>query len=532
MKCGIKISDSLTLRCGLFILAALLWTTPGWADGGTLKVVPQADVKVLDPNFTTADITQLFSYMIYDQLFNMNSKMEPQPQMVETFQLSADATTYTFTLRPGLKFHDGQPVRGADVVASLKRWGNQGIGNQLLRRSEHYKVLTENSFEIKLKKPWSITLRALGQLLGFVPHIMPERMALTSPKEQIRSTIGSGPFIFEDKEWVPGSKLVFRKNPDYIPRKEAPSYTSGGKVVKVDRVEWHIIPDQATGQAALVTGEVDMLDNPDPTLVQVLRSDPNITVAPIDPLGIQGTLVLNHLVPPFNHPKARQAMLWMVNQEEYLRAIVGDPAMFTVCPAYFICGSSLETNIGTEPLAKQDLAKAKQLMKEAGYKGEKLVLMISVTHSFLNASGLVTAANLRKMGIDVDAQQMDWGTLVSRRGIKDDPRTSRSGWHLFHTATRTANLANPVTFSPLSGACDKAWFGWPCDQRIEDAKDEFAEAKNAAGRFSAAEKLQSLAIEVVPYINLGQHRNPAAWRSNLKGVVRSPAQVYWNISKN
>jgi peptide/nickel transport system substrate-binding protein len=502
-----------------------------FAAGGTLKVIPHADLKNTDPIWTTAYITRNHGYMIYDTLFSLDANLQPQPQMVDTWQVSADGLTYTFTLRPGLKWHDGKPVRAADCVASIKRWGKRdGMGQKLMELTKALEVVDDRTFTLTLKEPYGLVLHSLGKISSNVPFMMPERLAKTDAFTQITENIGSGPFKFVKEEWVPGSKVVYVRNPDYIPRSEPPSFAAGGKRVKVDRVEWLYIPDPATAQAALSAGEVDYYERPPVDLLPLMEKNPDITVAVIDPLGTQGWLRPNHLHPPFNNKKARQALLWMVNQEDYMRAIIGDPKYWRTCPAYFMCGTPLETDVGSEPLMRQDFAKARQLMKEAGYKGETVILMDPTDVPILHGATLVTAQLLRKIGVNVQVQAMDWSTLTSRRAEKKPP--AEGGWNLFHTWATGADVASPVANIGVSGGCvEKAWFGWPCDARIEKLRDAWARATDAAQQKEIAVKLQRVLYDNVPYVNYGQWFLPTAYRSNLKGVIVSPVPFFWNISK-
>jgi peptide/nickel transport system substrate-binding protein len=515
----------------LGVSGLVLWSAQALAAEGTLRVVPHADLKNTDPIWTTAYITRNHGYMIYDTLFALDEKLQPQPQMVDTWNVSADGLRYTFTLRPGLKWHDGEPVRAADCVASIQRWGKRdGMGQKLMEFTQALEVVDERSFTLTLKEPYGLVLQSLGKLSSNVPFIMPQRLAQTDAFTQITEQIGSGPFKFVKEEWVPGSKVVYVRNPDYVPRPEPPSFAAGGKRVLVERVEWRYIPDPAIAQAALATGEVDYYETPPVDLVPLLEKNPDVRVAIVDPLGTQGWLRPNHLHPPFNDRRARQALLWMVKQEDYMRAIIGDPKYWRTCGAYFMCGTPLESDAGSEPLMKQDLEKAKQLLHEAGYKGEPIVLMDPTDIPILHNATLVTAQMLRKVGMTVQVQAMDWSTLTSRRVEKKPP--AEGGWHLFHTWATGADVSSPINNIGISGGCEaKAWFGWPCDERLEKLRDAWARATDAARQKEIAVELQLTAYDVVPYVNIGQWFLPTAYRKNLQGVIISPVAFFWNISK-
>ena len=466
-------------RAILPVAAAMLALSAPASAEKVLRIVPHADLKNLDPIWTTAYITRNHAYMVFDTLFAVDENLKVKPQMVDTWKVSDDGLMYTFTLRPGLKWHDGAPVKAEDCVASIRRWGKRdGMGQKLMDFTKSMDVVDDNTFTLTLKEPYGLVLDSLGKISSNVPFMMPKRLADVDAFEQVPEIIGSGPFKFVKDEWVPGSKIVYVKNNDYVPRSEPASGAAGGKVVKVDRVEWVYIPDPATTMNALINGEVDLWETPAVDMIPLLRGNPNVKIDIIDPLGTQGWLRPNHLHPPFNHPKARQALLWAVNQEEYLQAIVGDPALYKVCAAYFICGTPNATMIGTEPLKAVDKEMAKKLLKEAGYKGEKIVLMQPTDIPVLNNASLVTAQLLRDIGMDVEVQAMDWSTLTSRRAEKKAP--ADGGWNVFHTYSTGADVQSPIANVGISGG------------GVEKAHTGRAELGHEIGRISALHKVAIL----------------------------------------
>jgi peptide/nickel transport system substrate-binding protein len=516
---------------GVLIGALLVWAGPAAAQ--TVRAVMHAEVKYLDPHWTTADITQVHGYMVYDTLFALDEKGQPQPQMVDTWRLSADKLTYTFTLRDGLKWHDGKPVRSADAIASLKRWAvKDAAGQKLMARTASLEATNDKTFVLKLKEPYGLTIRALAKEYSYVPFILPERYAVQDPSKPFEGdVVGSGPFTFAAAEWVPGAKTVYLKFKDYVPRKEPASYYAGGKKVNVDRVEFVVIPDQSTAVAALEKGEVDYIQRPQVDQWPLLRKNANVGLYRADVSQMQ--IHPNHLVPPFDNVKARQALMLMANQQDYLRAIAGDPENWRTCYTYLGCGAWLETDAGADLLKKPDLEKAKQLLAEAGYKGEKIVVMAPSDFATINAASLTTAAMLRKLGVNVDLQAMDWGTLVSRRPIKDPPSKNPAGWHIFHTTSGYAGLKDPWGHANISTACDKAWFGWPCSPRATKALDELAHLNSGTDTFKMGlTEYHAALMENIPYVPLGEFFQYAAFRKDrLSNIIETPHTVFWNLMK-
>jgi peptide/nickel transport system substrate-binding protein len=362
--------------------------------------------------------------MVFDTLFALDSKFQPQPQMVGDYSISADKLLYSFTLGDGLRFHDGQPVRGADCVTSLRRWmARDSVGQTLASVTDEMSGGDDKTFTIRLKEPFPLLLAALAKVSSLPSFIMPERLAKTDPYQQVTDTVGSGPFKFVTAEFQPGHKAVYVKNTDYLPRAEPPSWGSGGKVVKVDRVEWLYIPEYSTAAAALGDGEVDWWEAPNLDLVPVLAANPAVKVEKTDPLGSTTMLRFNHLHPPFNNVKMRQAVLAVTDQAEFMSALAGDPSNWNLCPSFFTCGTPMASTAGSEPLTgKRDFDKAKKLIAEAGYKGEKVVVLDAVDTPTAHSHGLVVFELLKKLGLNVELASSDWGSLVIRRASKNRSR--------------------------------------------------------------------------------------------------------------
>jgi peptide/nickel transport system substrate-binding protein len=503
---------------------------PASAQQKVLRFIPQADLRILDPITTTAYITRNHGYMVYDTLFATDAKFQIQPQMVDKWGVSADKLTYTFTLRDGLKFHDGQPVRSADCIASLERWSRRdALGQKLAQSVEAWSGVNDKTFRLKLKKPFPLTLDALGRLSSNVPFIMPERIARTDPFQNVTEAIGSGPFRFVKEEWVPGNKVVYVKNTDYVPRKEPPSWAAGGKVVKVDRVEWIYIPDSATAAAALNAGEADWWEQLPPDLIALLRRNKDVRVENIDPLGSLGLLRFNFLQPPFSNQKMREAILAVLDQKDYVLAIAGDEKNGHTCYSLFTCGTPLSTEAGAEALrGKRDFERARKLIQEAGYKNERIVLISATDQPIVQSQSLLTVETLRKLGLNVELQAGDWGTLITRRTSKEP--VDKGGWSLFHTWAVGPDMVSPANFAMVSTG-EKAWFGWPSNPKLEELRQAWFNATDAAAARKAAEAVQLEAFRFVPYLTTAQFIIPTAYRSNLSGVIVAPVTFLWNVEK-
>src|SRR6195256_3603069 len=371
-KCS-TIASGITLSA-LALSAALAVSSP--ADAKTITAVMHSDLRIIDPGFTTAYITRDHGYMVYDTLLATDSNFKIQPQMAD-WKVSDDKLTYTFTLRDGLKWHDGAPVTAEDCVASLKRWGkSDGMGQKLMDYTASLEATDSKTITLKLKETYGLVLEWIGKPSSYTPFMMPKRLAETPPGQQIKEQIGSGPFKFVQAEFQPGVKSVYEKNTDYVPRKEPPSWTSGGKVVKVDRVEWVTMADAQTAVNALQSGDIDFMENPSFDILPVLAGNKDLKVDTLDKLGLQTVGRMNFLYPPFDNLKIRRAAFMAMNQKDVLDALVGNPRYYKLCGAIFMCDTPLATDVGAESLLKKSgMAEAKKLLAESGYDGTPVVVM-------------------------------------------------------------------------------------------------------------------------------------------------------------
>ncbi len=523
---------SLHLACA----AAALVSVTGVTSIGTaraesvLKVALHSDLKIIDPIWTTALISTHHGNMVYDTLFAVNDKLEVKPQMVDTWTVSPDKLTYTFVLRDGLEWHDGKPVTAEDCVASIRRWAaKDGMGQKLMSVVGELSTPDARTIKMVLKEPYGLVLETLGKSSSNVAFMMPKRIADGDPNTQITDATGSGPFIFKKDEWKPGEKAVYVRNPKYKPRSEPASGLSGGKIAKVDRVEWITIPDQQTQVNALLNGEIDLIEFVPADLMPLLQKDKNIKTFVTNLAGRQYAMRFNVLHKPFDNAKVRQAVLYALDQKPFLDANVGDPKYYTVCRSLFPCGSPLESSKGWDDKVRGNVAKARELLKEVGYDGAPVVLMHQTDTANHNQLATVAKPQLEAAGFKVDLQSMDWQTLVSRRSKKDP--VDKGGWSAFFTSWGSPDVLTPVSAAFLNASCDKATFGWPCDEGLEKLRDAFARETDPVKQKAIAEQVQLRVIEYPTHVVLGQFTQPTGLRANIDGLLHAPALALWNVEK-
>ena len=496
-----------------------------------LRVVPQADLKILDPIWTTAFITRDHGYMIYDTLFGVDANGVVRPEMVDTYTTSPDGKTWTFTLRKELAFSDGKPVTSADVISSITRWGKRDVfGQKMFEALGSFDPVDAKTFRMTFKQPFPMVLDALGKPSGNAAFIMPKRVADTPADQQITDYTGSGPYIFKQDEYRPGAKIVYVKNPNYVPRPEPASGTAGGKHVYVDRVEWIVLKDAQTQANAIANGEVDMIEWMPAEQYAAFKNNPKLELVKPTPAGLFD-LHLNHRVPPFDNPKIAQAAIMAINQEALMRAQMVNKDLYRTCSSIYPCDSGLASTETAYFTGKPQFAAAQALLKQAGYDGKPVVLMYPVDYAMLNKYPPIMAQLLKQAGFNVDMQAMDWSTLVTRRTSKAP--ADKGGWNMFITGWAAGDTMNPLFLPQLTGNGEKGWYGWPTDAKLEQLKNDYLAATDPAQHKKIAAAIQLEIYQSAMLAPLGDYDFYSVIRKGVvSGIVPAPVNVFWNIRKS
>lgn len=496
----------------------------------TVRMVKAGDLRIFDPIATTANISIDHGLAIYDTLFSLDSKSVPQPQMVGKWGVSEDKKTYTFELRDGLGWHDGSPVTAADCVASIRRWAEVAPGGQLLiARARDISKKDDRTFTITLKESLGLLIDILGTT-GRTLFIMRQKDADRPATEQVTANVGSGPFKFNNALAKPGASFTYDRNENYVPRKEPPDGLAGGKIVNVDRVVWDNIGDQQTAFAALQAGEIDYDQTPPVDLFSVIESDPNLELQ-VSITGSDMFLRMNCLQKPFNNVKARQAMLHLIDQEAFMRATIGNPKYYTTITSWF--GKTPYSNDENTGWFKKggDPEKARQLFKEAGYAGEKVVILQPTNIAMLANAAQLLAATLRKIEINAELAPSDWGGLVARRAKKDP--VGEGGWSIFITSQSDDLHGDPIGNPTLLANGEEGWYGWPKSDRYEALRAKWADVETLDERKGLAREMQREYWDTAGTVLLGQYFAPIARRRTLSGLILAPAGLVpmWNMQK-
>ncbi|MBX9698948.1 MAG: ABC transporter substrate-binding protein [Acetobacteraceae bacterium] len=501
----------------------------------TLRFIPHADLNLTDPIVTTAYVTRNHAFMVFDTLYGLDGEFRIQPQMVEGHRVEDEGRRWTLTLRPGLRFHDGEPVRARDCVASIRRWAPRNpLGQELNSRLAEISAPDDRTIVFRLNRPFAQLAAALGGVVTPCCFIMPERLAQSDNTRPVTEVIGSGPFRFVAGERVQGSRFVYEKFAGYVPREGGEgggnSWTSGPKRVHVDRVEWVIMPDPATASAALQNGEIDWWELPTADHAPLLRRNRAITVEAPNPTGLMAWGRFNHLHPPFDNPAIRRALLRAVNQADCMSAVAGaDRALWRENVGFFPPGTPFASDAGLEVLkAPRDFEAAKRELAAAGYSGERVVMLAATDISDIHALSQVAHDFLRRCGLNVEYVATDWGTVVARRASREPP--ARGGWNIFFTFWAGLDNIDPGVNQPLRGNGTNGWWGWASSERLETLRNRWFDAPDLAAQQAITREMQQVAFEEVPTLPCGQYFSLTAYRRPVSDVPKG-FPIFWGVKK-
>jgi len=488
--------------------------------------IPHADLSVVDPLFSTSMITQIFAAQVFDTLFGLRDDFTVSLQMAKSHTVSDDGLTHEMTLREGMKFHNGADVTAQDVAASILRWTSRAsLASGLKDVMEEIIATDSATVIISLRKPYPL----LPDLLA-----RPQNACVIVPAEQAASgvrlerPVGSGPYRMVWDEWVQGARVVFERFEDYQPRpSDHPAeFTAGAKIARVERIEWHIVPDAATAVTAMQTGEVDGLETVSQDFVPILRAFPEVTLqtnsVPTIPI-----MRFNQLQAPFNDAGLRRAILPAISQSSFMNAIGATPdnPAFDMATGAFAPDSAMANDKGLEALTgPRDIEGARQAIAKAGYAGTEIVVVDVVSSPLLHACALVGADLLTKLGFSVKLEAMDWGAALQKR--EDKSPVTEGGWSVMFTALIGINTFDPIGNLGLRATGADGWFGWPESERLESLRDAWMQAESQAERIEIAGQIQQQMFEDVPYIPLGSIFTTTAMTNKWNGLSRYMPMFY------
>jgi peptide/nickel transport system substrate-binding protein len=497
-----------------------------------LVFVPTSDLTVLDPVVTFNRPTRNYAYLVFDTLYGLDTSWTAQPQMVEGHEVAKDGLLWNLKLREGLRFHDNEPVLARDVVASIRRFAQRiSLAGALMTATDVLSSPDDRTVRFQLKRPFPHLPDALAGPGGTVPAIMPERLAATSPFKPVAEIVGSGPYRFVPEEHVSGARSAFARFARYQPRPDgAVGFTSGPKIAHFDRVEWLTL-DTFSAMAALQKDEIDWWETPPRDLIEQISRDRGIT-AVSQYATAMGILRFNHLHPPFDNPAVRRALLGAVDQAEAMTAVAGeDRTAWNDGVGLFSTGTPLANDAGVEIMrTPRDYASVRQQLERAGYKGEKVVVISPTDLPGMRNLSLVGADQLRRAGIKVDLQEMDFGTVVRRRSNQAQP--DKGGWNVFFSfLDRSIPNTNPYGNQAIRADGLAGWDGWPTSPRIEALRAAWLDAASLDEQRRICAELQMQLWQDVPYIPMGEYWQTTAHRKDLLGVLPGCFATFYGVRR-
>ncbi|MFC7477529.1 ABC transporter substrate-binding protein [Dankookia sp. GCM10030260] len=523
-------------RRSLLAGAAGLLAAPALAQGDaarTLRMVPQADVTVLDPLATTSYAVRNHAHLCWDTLYGLDTGFRPQPQLAEGHVVEDDGRRWTFTLRQGPRFHDGEPIRAADAVASIRRWmARDTHGQTLAARLEEIHALDDRRFELRLRRPFGVMLDALGKSSSYPCFVMPERFAALPATTPLTEIVGSGPYRFVAEERRAGAQVVYRRHDGYVPTPVgAPGVTAGPKIAGFERLEWRIIPDAATAAAALQAGEVDWWERITPDLRPLLARRRDVVIDRIETLGTVAMLRPNHLHPPFDDPAVRRAVLPALAQADFMAVLFGDNRdNWRDGVGCFPPGSTLASDEGMAVLTSpRDIGRARAALAATGKAGARVVMLHPADQQTNSALTMVADDLLKKIGFAPEDATSDWGTMLQRRARKDPP--AQGGWNAVVVLFGAEDLLNPGGHPLLRANGGDAWFGWPSSPALEALRDTWLEEPDPAAQERTGRRIQAQFFADLPYWPLGLYQVDSAYRRGLR-VERRGLALPLNVRRD
>jgi peptide/nickel transport system substrate-binding protein len=497
-----------------------------------LIFAPTNDLVVLDPTVTFARPTRNHGYLVFDTLYGIDEDWHVRPQMVEGHVVEDNGLTWTLKLRNGLRFHDGTPVLGRDVVASIRRFAERiSFAGSLMAVTAELSAPDDRTVRFGLRRPYPHLPDALAGPGGNMPAIMPERLATGSPFKPVAEIIGSGPYRFLPDEHVSGAHAAYARFAPYQPRGDGKlGFTSGPKLAHFDRIEWLTL-DPVSAMAALRTGEIDWWESVFRDAVDPLSRDADLVVISHYATAM-GILRFNHLYPPFDNAGIRRAALGAIDQAEGMIAVAGtERTNWIDGVGLFPTGTPLANDAGIDIIrGRRDYEAVRQALVRAGYKGETIVVIASADLPAMQALSVVGADQLRRAGMNVDLQEMDAGSALRRRLSQQAP--DKGGWNaFFYFLDRSTPTTTPFGNPAIRADGRAGWDGWPSSERIESLRSEWLDAVTLDEEKRICRELQMQLWHDVPYVPMGEYWQATAYRKDLVGVRPGCFPVFWGIRR-
>jgi len=510
----------LFLRLAVLILAAVALSASvaaaqpaGAKKGGTLRVGMIGEPPTLDLHATTAVITREIGVNAFEGLYALDARFQPAPLIAEGHDVADGGRRYTIRLRKDVKFHNGKLLTSADVVASLRRWGATATtGKAIWKNVESVDAKGPQAIEIRLKEP-SVTLLTVLAQVDSAAVIYPKEVIDASADGQLKELIGTGPYRIVEHRPDRHIKLV--RFDGYVPRAEPASGLAGQRIAYVDEIYFLPVPDYATRQAGMVTGEYQFIQQVKPDQYDRIKSTPGVEPVVAKPYGWV-TLVLNTRQGLLTDKRLRQAIQAALDVEPMMLAGLGHKDFYRFDPGLFFPEQTWHSKAGAALYNQHDKDKARRLLKEAGYAGQPLRWLVTTQYALHVKPALVAKSQLEEVGFKIDLQVSDWATVVQRR---NKPEL----WEVFSTAF----VFSPEPSSAAQVLCE--WPGWWCNPEKDQLLQVMAREPDEKKRYATWEKIQTIFYAEAARIKIGDYFRLDARRKEVQGYAPGPYMHFWNV---
>lgn len=509
---GLQTVIVLIICLGILVVSPVFSIAGQPKHGGTMKFVLEGEPPTLDPQWTTATVVMTQGSHWLESLFTQGSQYEVIPDLAESYTLSDDLKVYDIKLRQGVLFHNGKEMTSDDVVASLNRWGKVAShGKVVFRNVVKVEAVDKYHVRISLNKG-SVVLPAFLTWTGRAFIYPKEVVDEVGTKSPVKTFIGTGPFQFVEHK--PDRYIKLKRFDKYVARTDEPNGYGGRKVAYFDEILMIPVPEQAQRVTMVQTGELDFSDWITPDAFARLKADSSIETLIVKPKEwIIG--VFNKKKGLFTNKTMRQAVQAALDMKPIMTNAVGRPEFLRLDPAIIFKESVWWTDAGKELYNQANVEKAKKLMKEAGYKGEKIRWMCTKEYEWMYQSAVIAAQQLKAAGFNIDLQVMDWASVVQRRSNPD----------LYEIFTTGQGMpADPAQFASLT--C--GWPGWTCFEELDNLMLKFASLPKFEDRYKVWEQIQTFFYENAVNIKMGDFFTLRIHRNYVKGYTNMSYAFLWN----
>lgn len=485
--------------------------------GGTLRVATIGEPLTLDEHQTTAEITAIIGYCMYEGLFTYDPGFQPIPELAETHTISEDGLTHTLTLRQGVPFHNGEIMTADDVIASLERWGEiSGVGKSLMAATDELVKVDDHTIEFHLNEPYGTLAIALAHNTQACV-IYPKSVIDAGGLDPLTEFIGTGPYRLV--EWRPDAYIRFERFDDYAAIEGEPNGYGGHKYAFVDQIEFIPVPDEAARVAGLQAGDYQLGMDIGNDQYDVLNGAPGIIAEILEPTNWD-VFFLNWQSPLMSNLTIRQAVQAAFDMEPMLLSGRGSQEFIRLDPGLMMLGSPWHTDAGGEFYNLNDPELAQAKLEEAGYDGTPIRFMTTQEYSYMYGESVVAAQQLEAAGFTVDLQVIDWATLLERRAKPEE-------WDIFSTGH--GFVPDPSQISYVGQM--NVYPGWWDDETALAAASELLSEAEFDVRYPIWESVQEMAYTQIPAIKIGDS-STANFRSETVGGWTGQFQrglMFWNF---